>query len=163
MVITRCSATTMKKKLDTPQAPPFYLTQPTPDAEQLRVMSLKRLPESVDADRPLTTKQRELVDLILTTGKSVQQCADHLNRDVSNLYRDLRKPHVKKELQRRTLDHIGVLAPYAARCQEQLLSSHSDHVRAVVAGNILDRHLGKPIERKQIALGGSLNVTIDLS
>ncbi len=126
-------------------------------------MSQQLLPSSVAADRKLTRKQSDLVDLILTTGKSIAECAEHLNRDVSNLYRDLRKAHVKKEMQARTLEHMGVLAPYAARTQEQLLKSDSDHVRASVAENILDRHLGKPVMRQQIALQGQIQVLIDLS
>jgi len=125
-------------------------------------MSQQRLPQAKDAERPLTAKQRELVDLVLTTGMSIRECADHLGRDVSNLYRDLRKPHVRKYLHERTLEHIGVLAPIAARTQGQLLSSDSDHVRASVAENILDRHLGKPIARAQVQHQGSVNVTIDL-
>ena len=111
----------------------------------------------------MTRKQRQLVDLILTTGKTVQECADHLTRDVSNLYRDLRKPHVRKYLQERTLAHIGLLAPFAARTQQQLLLAESDHVRASVAENILDRHLGKPVMRAQVALQGQINVVIDLA
>ena len=99
----------------------------------------------------------------MTTGDTVRITAEKLGTDPSNVYRELRKPHVKKELQRRALDHIGVLSLYAARTQEQLLHSDSDHVRAVVASNILDRHLGKPVERKQVAVGGSINVMIDLT
>lgn len=126
-------------------------------------MSQQRLPQLSAADKPLTRKQSDLVDLILTTGKSVAECADHLGRDVSNLYRDLRKPHVKKELQARTLEHMGVLAPYAALTQQRLLQSDSDHVRASVAENILDRHLGKPVVRAQVAHQGAIHATIDLS
>lgn len=126
-------------------------------------MSRQRLPVSVESERPLTRKQSELVDLIMSTGKSVAECADHLGRDVANLYRDLRKPHVKKELQQRTLEHMSVLAPYAAKTQQQLLNSDSDHVRASVAENILDRHLGKPVVRQQVAHQGTIAVSIDLS
>lgn len=125
-------------------------------------MSRQRLPIDADADRPLTVGQQQVVDHILSTGDSVQETAEKLGRDRCNVYRDLRKPHVKKELQRRTLEHIGVLAPYAARTQGELLNSDSDHVRASVASDILNRHLGKPVERKQIALGGRIEVTIDL-
>ena len=117
---------------------------------------------STESDRPVTRKQSDLVDLILTTGKSIAECADHLERDVSNLYRDLRKPHVKKYLHERTLEHIGILAPLAARTQQTLLVSDSDHVRASVAENILDRHLGKPVMRAQVAHQGQINVVIDL-
>jgi hypothetical protein len=126
-------------------------------------MSQQRLPVSTESERPVTRKQRQLVDLILTTGKTVQECADHLSRDISNLYRDLRKPHVKKYLHERTLEHIGILAPFASRTQQQLLSSESDHVKASVAENILDRHLGKPVMRAQVALQGQINVMIDLA
>ena len=125
-------------------------------------MSKQRLPVSSESDRPVTRKQSDLVDLILTTGKSVAECAEELGRDVSNLYRDLRKPHVKKYLQERTLEHIGILAPLAARTQQTLLASDSDHVKASVAENILDRHLGKPVMRSQVAHQGHINVLIDL-
>lgn len=126
-------------------------------------MSQQRLPISKDASRPLTPKQTELVDLILTTGCSVPEAAQRLGRDVSNLYRDLRKPHVKKHLQERIQEHQGVLAAYATRTQQQLLQSDSDHVRASVAENILDRTLGKPIQRQALNVQGAINVQIDLS
>lgn len=126
-------------------------------------MSLQRTPNPKDADRPLTKRQRQIVDHILTTGDAIADAANKLGTDRCNIYRTLRLPHVKKYLQQRTLDHVGVLAAYAARTQGELLDSDSDHVRAVVAANILDRHLGKPIERKMLAVGGSLNVQIDLS
>jgi len=125
-------------------------------------MSQQRLPVSTESERPVTRKQREIVDLILTTGKTVKECADHLGKDVANIYRDLRKPHVRKYLQERTLAHIGILAPFASRTQEQLLLSDSDHVRASVAENILDRHLGKPVMRSQVAIQGQISVVIDL-
>jgi len=126
-------------------------------------MSQQRLPSTKDAEKPTTKKQRQIVDLILSSGKSIQKVADDLGRDVANVYRDLRKPHVKRYLQERTLEHLGVLAPIAARTQQELLSSDSDHVRASVSENILDRHLGKPITRSQVAVGGQINVVIDLS
>lgn len=126
-------------------------------------MAQQRLPQTVEADRPLTPKQKDLVDLILTTGKSVSECADHLGRAATNLYRDLRKPHVKRYLRERIQDHTGILAVYATRTQGQLLQADSEHVRASVAENILDRHLGKPVVRSQVAHQGAINVTIDLS
>lgn len=126
-------------------------------------MSRQRLPSVQDDQRELTRSQSDLVDLIMSTGQSVAECAAELGRDVANCYRDLRKSHVKKELQARTLEHMGTLAPYAARTQEQLLASDSDHVRASVAENILDRHLGKPVMRQQVALQGQINVVIDLA
>jgi hypothetical protein len=123
----------------------------------------KALTTTTGSDRPLTPRQREIVDHILTTGDSVQNAALVLGTDRTNIYRVLRKPHVKKYLHDRTLEHIGILAPYAARCQEQLLSSDSDHVRAAVSESILNRHLGKAVERKQVAFSGRIDVTIDLS
>jgi len=126
-------------------------------------MSQQRLPASVDADRPVTKRQRSFVDHILTTGCSVAECAEHHGTQATNVYRDLRKPHVRKYLQERTLAHIGILAPIAAATQAKLLSADSDHVRASVAENILDRHLGKPVMRAQVALQGQINVVIDLA
>lgn len=125
-------------------------------------MSKQRLPATKDADRPLTNRQRQIVDHILSTGESVAQSAEALGTDRCNIYRELRKPHVRAYLHERTLQHIGILAPVAARVQESLLLSDSDHVKASVAENILDRHLGKPIARAQVQHQGSVNVTIDL-
>ena len=99
----------------------------------------------------------------MLTGESPYIAAVSLGTNARNIYRTLAYPHVKKDLQRRVLDHVGTLSLYASRCQEQLLNSESDHVRAIVAENILNRHLGKPVERKQIALQGTIEVTIDLS
>ena len=126
-------------------------------------MSSQRTPVNVDADRQLTSQQQSIVDYILTTGQTVKETSEQLGIDVSNVYRTLRLSHVKRELHSRTLDHIGILAPYAARKQEELLNADSDHVRAAVAENILDRHLGKPVMRQQIALLSQINVHIDLS
>jgi len=126
-------------------------------------MTKKKRIATVNADRPLTIKQTQIVDHIMTTGDSVKKTSEALNSDIRNIYRTLSLPHVKKELQARTLEHIGILAPYAARTQQQLLHAESDHVRATVAENILDRHLGKPVMRQQIALQGQIHAVIDLS
>ena len=128
-----------------------------------KFLSRQRLPISVDADRPLTPRQQEILDHIVLTGESPYVAARSLGTAPSNIYRVLRYPHVKKQLQRRVLDRVGILSLYAGRCQEELLSSDSDHVRAIVSENILNRHLGKPVERKQTALQGTIDVTIDLS
>ena len=126
------------------------------------LMSRQRLPTTIDQERRLTRKQTDMVDMIMTTGHPIAKCAEVLARPVASLYRDLRKPHVKRYLQERTLAHLGMLAPYAALQQQQLLNADSESVRASVAENILDRHLGKPVQRSQVALQGSINVTIDL-
>ena len=126
-------------------------------------MSRQHLPISAEADRSLTLRQKEILDHIMLTGESPYVAADSLGTAPRNIYRILSYPHVKKEMQRRVLDHVGILSLYASRCQEQLLDSDSDHVKAVVAENILNRHLGKPVERKQIAVQGTLKVCIDLS
>ena len=125
-------------------------------------MSRQRLPAEKQADKPLTSRQLEIVDHILTTGDTVKETAAALNCDRRNIYRTLDYPHVKRYLQQRALDHVGLLAPIAARVQGELLNSDSDHVKATVAENILDRHLGKPVQRQQLALGGRLEVSIDL-
>ncbi len=98
----------------------------------------------------------------MTTGKAIKKVAADLGTDPSYIYRTLRLPHVIKEMHSRTLEHIGLLAPYAARTQERLLNADSDHVRATVAENILDRQYGKPIARQQLSLQGIIKVHIDL-
>jgi len=121
------------------------------------------VPKSPDSDKALTPRQSEIVDYIMTTGKAIRQVAEHIGTDPSNIYRTLRLPHVIKEMHSRTLEHIGLLAPYAARTQQQLLEADSEHVRATVAENILDRQYGKPIMRQQLSLQGIIKVHIDLS
>ena len=125
-------------------------------------MSKQRLPQLIEADKPLTRRQGEIVDHIMTTGESPYVAAEALGTDPSNIYRVLRMPHVRKHLHELTLQHIGLVAPYAAKVQERLLQADSEHVRASVAENILDRHLGKPVMRAQVAHQGQINVVIDL-
>lgn len=125
-------------------------------------MSKTIVPQDRASERALTRRQKQFVDHILTTGQSVIDSAATLGTNPTNIWRELRKSHVKKYLMQRTLDHIGVLAPIAARIQSELLSSDSDHVRANVAENILDRHLGKPVMRSQVQLQGTIRVHIDL-
>ena len=103
-------------------------------------MSRQRSPATVDADKSLTPQQKLIVDHIMTTGEAVKKASESLGIDIRNIYRTLAYPHVRKELHNRTLEHVGILAPIAVHCQEQLLGSESDHVRATVAENIIDRH-----------------------
>lgn len=99
----------------------------------------------------------------MLTGESPYQAAVTLGTSPRNIYRTLAYPHVMKELQARALRQVGILSLYAVRKQAQLLEADSEHVQASVAENILDRHLGKPVMRSQVAIQGSINVTIDLS
>ena len=126
-------------------------------------LSRQCLPISTAAERPLTPRQKEILDYIVLTGESPYVAAERLRTAPSNIYRVLRYPHVKKELQQCVLDHVSVLSLYASRCQEELLRSDSDHVRVTVAQDILNRHLGKPIARQDVAIQGTICVTIDLS
>ena len=116
-----------------------------------------------DSDRSLTPRQKQIVDHILTTGDSPYDAEGKLGTSASNIYRVLRYPHVKKYIHDWTVDHIGLLAPIAARTQGELLNAQSEHVRATVSEAILNRHLGRAIERKQVAFQGNINVSIDLS
>jgi hypothetical protein len=118
---------------------------------------------TIKAERPLTSRQKEILDHIILTGESPYVAAKSLGTAPSNIYRVLRYPHVKREIQRYVLDNMGVLSLYASRCQEELLRSDSDHVRAIVSESILNRQLGKAVARNQIAIQSAINVSIDLS
>ena len=83
-------------------------------------MSSDSLPQVTGADKPLTKKQRTIVDHIMTTGNSVIETAEALGLDRRNVYRTLGYSHVKMYLHQRTLDHIGSLSPYAVKVQGQL-------------------------------------------
>jgi hypothetical protein len=118
--------------------------------------------EVKEAAQKITARQREIVDHIIRTGETPYAAATTLNTAPSNIYRILRMTNVKKYLRELTLDHIGLLAPIAARTQAELLNAESESVRAQVSDSILNRHLGKAVERKQIAFEGRIDVTIDL-
>ena len=126
-------------------------------------MSKQRLPQLKEANKQLTQRQADILEHIMRTGESPYAAAETLGTSPRNIYRVLSYPHVKKELQARALEQVGILSLYAVRTQEQLLRADSEHVRASVAENILDRHLGKPVMRQQVALGGQINVVIDLA
>jgi len=126
-------------------------------------MSKQRLPATVDTDKALTPRQAEILDHIMLTGESPYDAAETLGTSPRNIYRVLAYPHVKRELQRRALDQVGILSLYAVRKQQELLEADSEHVQATVAENILDRHLGKPVTRSQVAHQGTIQVLIDLS
>ena len=124
----------------------------------------QKLPKVTEPeDRPLTARQKVFVEHLLSTGETPHRFAQKLGSTPSNVYRELRKPHVKRYLQQRIQDHIGVLAVTATRVQGELLHAESEHVRANVAESILNRQLGKAIERRQVAFQGAINVNIDLS
>ena len=126
-------------------------------------MSQQQLPQGVDTDKPLTDRQREILDHIMLTGESPYQAAEALGTSARNIYRVLAYPHVMKELQAQALKQVSILSLYAVRKQGELLNAESEHVQASVAENILDRHLGKPVMRSQVALQGQIHVEIDLS
>ena len=126
-------------------------------------MSKQQLPQGVDTDKALTARQTEILDHIMLTGESPYKAAETLGTSPRNIYRVLEYPHVKKELQARALQQVGILSLYAVRKQGELLDAESEHVQAHVAENILDRHLGKPVMRSQVALQGRIDVTIDLT
>lgn len=99
----------------------------------------------------------------MLTGESPYAAASTLGTSPRNIYRVLAYPHVISEMQTRARKQVGMLSLYAVRKQGQLLEADSEHVQASVAENILDRHLGKPVMRQQVALQGAITVSIDLS
>ena len=113
--------------------------------------------------RPLTPRQRRIVDHIVATGQGPYQAEAELGTSATNIYRELRKPHVRKYLADTVRERIGYLAPIALHVQGQLLQSDSDHVRAAVSESLLNRALGKAVERRQVAVQGQINVNIDLT
>ena len=113
--------------------------------------------------KPLTARQKEVVDHILSTGQSPYEAEDALGMAATNIYRILRMSNVKRYIADATRERIGLLAPIAARVQGELLHSDSDHVRAAMSESILNRTLGKAVERRQVAVSGGLHVKIDLS
>jgi len=125
----------------------------TPDSE------MRRFPQ-------LTEKEEAFVYALLANGGKLKQAAVKAGYAKASAHvtasRVSRKPAVVRALHEASVEAIGSLVPQAIkRIGELGLRANSEHVQLEASKDILDRvGLSAP---KQIKVGGSLNVQIDLS
>jgi len=117
----------------------------------------------------LTSKQKDLVDTYVTTGKSIKECAELVGyakgesgRVVAS--RTLRLPHVQRYMMERVANTVGLGAVSASRKLVELSSdAKSEYVQLEASRDLLDRAGIRAPERIQHDITGDIKINIDLS
>ena len=117
----------------------------------------------------LTTKQRDLVDTIVTTGCTITDASQKVGyakgeagRVVAS--RTLRLPHVQRYMMERVANTIGLGAVSASRKLVELSAdAKSEYVQLEASRDLLDRAGIRAPERIQHDIQGDIKINIDLS
>ena len=117
----------------------------------------------------LTTKQRDLVDTIVTTGCTITDASQKVGyakgesgRVVAS--RTLRLPHVQRYMMERVANTIGLGAVQASQKLIQLSGeAKSEYVQLEASRDLLDRAGVRAPERIQHDVTGDIKINIDLT
>ena len=117
----------------------------------------------------LTTKQRDLVDTIVTTGCTITEASQKVGyakgeagRVVAS--RTLRLPHVQRYMMERVANTIGLGAVSASRKLVELSAdAKSEYVQLEASRDLLDRAGIRAPERIQHDVTGDIKINIDLT
>jgi len=117
----------------------------------------------------LTTKQRDLVDTIVTTGCTITDASQKVGyakgeagRVVAS--RTLRLPHVQRYMMERVANTIGLGAVSASRKLVELSAdAKSEYVQLEASRDLLDRAGIRAPERIQHDVTGDIKINIDLT
>ena len=117
----------------------------------------------------LTTKQKDLVDTIVTTGCSITEASQKVGyakgesgRVVAS--RTLRLPHVQRYMMERVANTVGLGAVSASRKLVELSSdAKSEYVQLEASRDLLDRAGIRAPERIQHDVTGDIKINIDLT
>ena len=117
----------------------------------------------------LTTKQKDLVDTYVTTGKTIKECAEIVGyatgesgRVVAS--RTLRLPHVQRYMMERVANTVGLGAVSASRKLVELSSdAKSEYVQLEASRDLLDRAGIRAPDRVQHDITGDIKLNIDLT
>ncbi len=117
----------------------------------------------------LTTKQRDLVDTIVTTGCSIAEASQKVGyakgesgRVVAS--RTLRLPHVQRYMVERVANTIGLGAVTASKKLVELSNgAKSEYVQLEASRDILDRAGIRAPDKVQHDIQGDIKINIDLS
>jgi len=122
----------------------------------------KVVPPSVpEVGLKLTEQQQLVVEAITVAGLTdVQDLARHADCHPKNIYKILKKEHVRKAILESVSGTLLASAPKAMATSIKLLSSKSDYVRHQAASDLLNRN---DIGVSNGIIGQAVNVKIDLS
>ena len=117
----------------------------------------------------LTSKQKDLVDTIVTTGCSIAEASQKVGyakgesgRVVAS--RTIRLPHVQRYMMERVANTIGLGAVSASRKLVELSAdAKSEYVQLEASRDLLDRAGIRAPERIQHDIQGDIKINIDLS
>lgn len=118
--------------------------------------------------RPLTTRQQALVDVMVAEGLNTTQAAKAAGyaegkAGYVTAAKTLKLPHVQQYMMQRIAEQLGTNAAFAAAKVMKLAgSAKSEYVQLEAAKDILDRAGFKPIDRQQVQIAGDIKVSIDL-
>ena len=123
----------------------------------------KPLPVPID-QKPLTPRQKKLVDHILATGDSNTATAKSLSLHRTTVQRIMHLPHIERYMTEAVGQNLRRSAVGAALTLQRLsTSARSEYVQLQASDSILDRSGYKPPDRQQVQVEGDLRITIDLS
>ena len=110
----------------------------------------------------ITPEQEKAIELLMTTNWPKTEIARHMGVDVAWLYKTYKKQHIKDELNQRIQDSILEGACSAISRIRELVDHRSGYVALEASKDLLDRAGYKPPDRSQVAVGGEVNIKIDL-
>jgi len=116
----------------------------------------------------LNERQRKLVDILLTTGCSVDEASKAAGykgkTPAVQGYATLKKPHVAEYIHRQIKESFGLNSIQALRTLTRLsMTANSEYVQMESAKDILDRAGHKAPDKHQHQIVGDFKVNIDLS
>lgn len=118
--------------------------------------------ESIPSRKP-TDRQREIVDYLVSTNSKVAEASIALDMDRSNIYRELRKPHVKRYMYEQLIDTLTLGSVRAANQLTKLIDHKSGYISLEASKEVLNRAGITTVQRKEVSVTGGVNVHIDLS
>lgn len=119
-------------------------------------------------DRELTEMQEAFAVNFATNGGNGKQAAIEAGYSETSAavlaHRMIRNPLVAKRIQEELSLVVASNVPLALQTQRELIQrSRSDMVKHLVATDMLDRAMGKAVQRQEVHQSAELTVRIDLS
>ena len=118
--------------------------------------------------RPLTPKQRALVEAYVANGGNLTKAAEEAGYAEGNsgrvtAWKAMKTPHVQQYLMQQTAEAFSLHAAMAVGKVANLAKqAKSEYVQLEAAKDLLDRAGFKPIDRQQVQVAGDIRVQIDL-
>lgn len=120
------------------------------------------------AQRPLTKRQKALVEAFVANGGNLTKAAETAGYAPGNsgrvtAWKAMKTPHVQQYLMQQTAEAFATHAAMAVgRVAGLAQSAKSEYVQLEASKDILDRAGFKPIDRSQVQVAGDIKVSIDL-